>query len=73
LSGIIHVKHNDLRWQDAPREYGPYKTLYTRWKRWKDQGVFTRMLAELSGDVDEHAAGTVDASWLQALQAPKAG
>jgi transposase len=31
--GIIFVNRNGLRWRDAPREYGPAKTLYNRWKR----------------------------------------
>ncbi len=28
LSGIIFINRNGLRWCDAPREYGPPKTLY---------------------------------------------
>jgi transposase len=39
LSGIIFINRNGLRWCDAPREYGPPKTLYNRWKRWGDMGV----------------------------------
>lgn len=35
LSGIIFVNRNGLRWRDAPKEYGPAKTLYNRWKRWR--------------------------------------
>ncbi len=31
LSGIIFINRNGLRWCDAPREYGPHKTLYNRW------------------------------------------
>ncbi len=27
LSGIIFINRNGLRWRDAPREYGPHKTL----------------------------------------------
>lgn len=34
LSGIIFVNRNDLRWRDAPWEYGPRKRLYNRCKRW---------------------------------------
>ena len=30
LSGIIYVIKHGLQWKDAPREYGPYKTLYNR-------------------------------------------
>jgi transposase len=39
LSGIIFINRNDLRWRDAPKEYGPHKTLYNRWKRWSDKGI----------------------------------
>ena len=38
LSGIVFVNRNGLRWCDAPREYGPHKTLYNRWKRWGERG-----------------------------------
>jgi len=49
LSGIIFINRNGLRWRDAPAEYGPPKTLYNRWKRWSDKGLFARMLLEMSG------------------------
>jgi transposase len=32
-SGIIFINRTGFRWCDAPREYGPPKTLYNRWKR----------------------------------------
>src|SRR6056297_4296419 len=47
LSGIIFINRNGLRWRDAPAAYGPYKTLYNRWKRWSDKGIFARMMAGL--------------------------
>lgn len=43
LCGIISINRNGLRWRDAPRDYGPAKTLYTRWKPWSDTGVFARI------------------------------
>jgi transposase len=48
LSGIIFVNRNGLRWRDAPKEYGPAKTLYNRWKRWSDKGVIIRVLEGLA-------------------------
>src|SRR3546814_20507951 len=48
LRGIIFVNRNGLRWRDAPREYGPAKTLYNRWKRWSDKGIFIRMMEGLA-------------------------
>ena len=53
LSGIIFVNRNGLRWRDAPREYGPHKTLYNRWKRWSDKGIFARMFVELAKPGDK--------------------
>ena len=46
LSGIIFINRNGLRWCDAPREYGPPKTLYNRWKRWGDMGVFATQVRQ---------------------------
>lgn len=48
LSGIVFVDRNGLRWRDAPSDYGPHKTLYNRWKRWGEAGVFTRMMEGLA-------------------------
>jgi hypothetical protein len=38
LSGIVFVIKNGLRWRDAPKEYGPHKTLYNRFIRWSRMG-----------------------------------
>ena len=48
LSRIIFINRNGLRWCDAPKECGPHKTLYNRWKRWSDLGVFARIMEELA-------------------------
>jgi transposase len=48
LSGIIFINRNGLRWRDAPSEYDPPKTLYNRWKRWSDKGIFARILMKLA-------------------------
>ena len=33
VSGIVYVIKNGLQWKDAPKGYGPYKTLYNRFIR----------------------------------------
>jgi transposase len=66
LSGIIFINRNGLRWRDAPTEYGPHKTLYSRWKRWSEKGIFARMLLELSGQGAETDTLMIDATHLKA-------
>ncbi|WP_409020576.1 IS5 family transposase [Brevundimonas vesicularis] len=66
LSGIIFVNRNGLRWRDAPAAYGPHKTLYNRWKRWSEAGVFIRMMQGLSGAQSERRTVMIDATYLKA-------
>ena len=47
ISGIIHVLKRGLQWRDAPKEYGPHKTLYNRFVRWSRMGVFDKIFAAL--------------------------
>ena len=35
LGGTIFINRNGLQCRDAPSNFGPYKTLYNRWKRWR--------------------------------------
>jgi transposase len=53
LSGIIFVNRNGLRWRDAPKEYGPHKAPYNRWKRWSDKGIFAQMMVGLAAEDGE--------------------
>ena len=49
LSGIIYVIRHGLRWRDAPRAYGPHKTLYNRFVRWAAEGVWQAVFEALVG------------------------
>src|SRR3546814_3762183 len=67
LSGIIFVNRNGLRWRDAPREYGPAKTLYNRWKRWSDNGIFIRLMEGLATpQVPERKTTMINATYPKA-------
>ena len=46
ISGIILALCNGLRWRDAPREYGPHKTLYNRFVHWSRVRAFDRIFAD---------------------------
>jgi transposase len=66
ISGIIYVIRNGLQWKDAPREYGPPKTLYNRFVRWSRMGVFNRIFAELAGKARTPERLMIDATHLKA-------
>jgi transposase len=66
LSGIIFINRDGLRWRDTSAAYGPYKTLYNRWKRWSDKGAFAQMMAGLAAEHSERKTVMIDATYLKA-------
>ena len=66
ISGIIHVIKRGLQWRDAPSEYGPHKTLYNRFLRWSQMGVFNKIFAELAAGEGVPEQLQIDATHLKA-------
>jgi len=66
ISGIIYVIRNGLQWKDAPRGYGPHKTLYNRFVRWSRLGVFARIFAALAANAGAPDRLMIDTTHLKA-------
>jgi putative transposase len=66
ISGIVFVLKNGLRWRDAPKEYGPHKTLYNRFIRWSRMGVFDRIFAALAEKAGPPERLIIDSTHLKA-------
>jgi transposase len=66
ISGIVYVIRNGLMWKDAPRGYGPPKTLYNRFVRWSRMGVFNRIFTQLAAKAGTPERLMIDATHLKA-------
>ena len=66
ISGIIHVIRHGLMWRDAPARYGPHKTLYNRFVRWSEIGVFDRIFETLAAESRSTSTVMIDATHLKA-------
>ncbi len=62
LSGIIFCLKRGYRWSDVPVEYGPAKTLYNRYRRWSEAGVFERIFQVLASEGADLSTLMIDAS-----------
>ena len=49
LSGIVHALRSGGRWSDGAEVYGPKKTVYNRFVRWAERGIWDRIFAALAG------------------------
>ncbi|MEU0647703.1 IS5 family transposase [Streptomyces umbrinus] len=60
INGMVYKIRTGISWRDLPERYGPWKTVYTRFRRYALDGVFTRALQQIQAHAD--AAGDID--WL---------
>ena len=58
LNGILSVLRTGAPWRDLPARYGPVGTVSSRFYRWRQTGVWQRLLEALQADAD--AAGLLD-------------
>ena len=47
LNGIFWILGTGAPWRDLPERYGPWKTVYDRFRRWSKSGLFQKMLDAL--------------------------
>ena len=40
LCGVLYVLRTGIPWRDLPRCFGAWHTVYTRFKRWSENGLF---------------------------------
>ncbi len=47
LNGILWVLRTGAPWRDLPDRYGSWQTVYSRFRRWRDAGIWDRILTTL--------------------------
>ena len=66
ISGIVFVIKSGCRWCDCPPEYGPPKTIYNRFVRWAERGVWERLFRELARRGRSTAMQMIDSTHVKA-------
>lgn len=73
LSGILHVLKSGCRWKDCPPEYGPHTTIYNRFVRWAERGVWERLFLELAKRGRAMATQMIDSTHIKAHRSASGG
>nr|WP_134931458.1 IS5 family transposase [Pseudomonas syringae] len=47
LDGIFWILCSGAKWRDLPERFGPWKTVYQRFRQWRDNGKFEQVLRHL--------------------------
>jgi transposase len=53
FNGILWTLFSGASWRDVPERYGPWQTVYDRYVKWKDSGVFDKALSLLHLKLDK--------------------
>jgi transposase len=54
IDGVIWRTRSGSPWRDLPAEYGNWKTVYNRHRRWSGDRTWERVLDELRRGADAH-------------------
>lgn len=53
VNGILWHLHTGAPWPDVPERYGPWKTVYDRFNRWRKDGTWAKILDALLLRLDD--------------------
>lgn len=68
INAVLYRARTGIPWRDLPARFGPWKSVYNRFNRWSQAGVWELMFAALSVEVDEEdeEGSIVDATVIRA-------
>jgi transposase len=58
LNGVLWVLCSGAAWRDMPERFGPWSTVYQRFRDWRNHGTFDLMLKRLHIKLNEQ--GLID-------------
>ena len=67
LEAVLWRVRAGLPWRDLPPDFGNWNSVYRRFRRWAENGVFERIFNEISG-VPDFEYAMIDGTIVQAHQ-----
>jgi len=52
VEAVLWMARTGVPWRDLPPEFGPWNSVFRRFSRWADKGVWQKIFATLSEDAD---------------------
>ena len=56
VNGILWINRSGAQWRQLPEKYGPWQSVYARFAKWRDNGIWEQIFAELNKDADTESA-----------------
>jgi len=69
----MHVLKAGCRWVDCPREYGPHKTIYNRFARWSERGIWQKIFEAVASPSEPPKQAALDSRHIKARRCAGGG
>ena len=67
INAMVWMARSGAPWRDLPERYGPWKTVYSRFRKWIEDGILDNIFRVLSLEAEREEL-FLDASIVQAHQ-----
>ena len=67
VNAVMWLLHTGAPWRDIPEEYGSWNSVYTRFRRWRERGIWEKVFSSLSKDQDLENV-MIDGTYVRAHQ-----
>ena len=68
VDAMLWIFKTGAPWRDLPEHYGPWKTVYNNFLRWRDGGVWEHVLANLNPEPEPPWQIMLDSTCIRAHQ-----
>jgi transposase len=72
VEAVLYRAKTGCPWRDLPERFGPWKSVYNRFRNWSEQGHWATIFRELQYEVDD-TGSIVDGSVVRAHQDASGG
>jgi transposase len=67
INAILYIIRTGIPWRDLPLHYGPWKSVYTRFRRWSIAGLWDEIFSHISKNSNDEN-NMIDSTVIKAHQ-----